>query len=131
MPVKAAGKEENTMKFKRPARRRTVVEDSVSSSEDEEIDDHDPDAHLKYSILGEAKRERYKRVFESIDVNGDGTLDINELESALEITPHKVHSDISIETTSPVVNLPDQVVLAPSGNGQQYSDDYILHYRDI
>jgi hypothetical protein len=50
---------------------------------------------------------------------------------ALEVTPHKVHSDISIETTSPVVNLPDQVVLAPSGNGQQYSDDYILHYRDI
>jgi len=50
---------------------------------------------------------------------------------ALEVQPHEVHNDTTIETKSPVVNLPDQVTLSPSGNGQQYSADYILHYRDI
>ena len=50
---------------------------------------------------------------------------------AIEVTPSSVESDSNIITKSPAVNVPDAVVLAASGNGQQYSDDVTLHYRDV
>ena len=70
---------------RRPSRRTKVVEVvSESSSEDETgQDDTDFEAHQKYSILGEAKRARYKQVFQNIDVNGDGSLSIDELKASL------------------------------------------------
>ena len=49
---------------------------------------------------------------------------------ALEVTP-KVHNDTMIESVSPEVNLPGSVVLATSGNGQNYADDITLHVRDV
>jgi len=35
-----------------------------------------------------------------------------------------------MSTTSPAVHVPDSVVLAPSGNGQNYGFDNTLHFRD-
>jgi len=49
---------------------------------------------------------------------------------ALEVTPNHVYNDTHIQTTSPEVNVPDAVVLAPSGNSQNYGYDWILHVRD-
>jgi len=36
-----------------------------------------------------------------------------------------------LTTVSPKVSIPDAVTLSPSGNGQNYAPDYILHYRDV
>jgi len=35
-----------------------------------------------------------------------------------------------LKTVSPRVSVPDSVVLAPSGNGQNYGADLTLHFRD-
>jgi len=39
-------------------------------------------------------------------------------------------SDGEIEVTSPVAQVPDAVVISVSLNGQQFSRDYTLHFRD-
>ena len=49
---------------------------------------------------------------------------------ALETTPEIVNGT-SVKTVSPRVSVPDSVVLAPSGNGQNYGADLTLHYRDV
>lgn len=49
---------------------------------------------------------------------------------ALEVTP-EITNTTMIHTVSPQVSVPDAVVLAPSGNGQNYGADLTLHYRDI
>lgn len=49
---------------------------------------------------------------------------------ALEVTP-EIFNDTHIRTISPQVSVPDAVVLAPAGNGQNYGADLTLHYRDI
>lgn len=49
---------------------------------------------------------------------------------ALETTPEIVNNTV-VKTVSPRVSVPDAVVLAPSGNGQNYGADLTLHYRDI
>lgn len=49
---------------------------------------------------------------------------------ALETTPEIVSGE-KVKTVSPRVSVPDAVVLAPSGNGQNYGADLTLHYRDI
>lgn len=49
---------------------------------------------------------------------------------ALEVTP-EILDDKKVNTISPRVSVPDAVVLAPSGNGQNYGADLTLHYRDI
>ena len=36
-----------------------------------------------------------------------------------------------IQTESPEVSVPDAVVLAASGNGQQYAKDWVYHHRDV
>ena len=48
---------------------------------------------------------------------------------ALETTPDIVNNTV-VKTVSPRVSVPDAVVLAPSGNGQNYGADLTLHYRD-
>ena len=50
---------------------------------------------------------------------------------AIETTPLQVHNNTCIKTNSPQVSVPDAVVLAASGNAQQYAKDYILHHRDV
>lgn len=74
--------------MRRPQRRRTrrarTVEESESSeSESDAPVEDDLNAHLRYSILGPEKRRRYKQLFQNIDVNGDGTLSVGELETSL------------------------------------------------
>jgi len=49
---------------------------------------------------------------------------------ALEVTPEIVNNTM-IKVISPRVSVPDAVVLAPSGNGQNYGADLTLHFRDI
>ena len=49
---------------------------------------------------------------------------------ALEVNP-SIKNGTMIETISPRVSVPDAVVLAPSGNGQNYGADLTLHFRDI
>lgn len=49
---------------------------------------------------------------------------------ALEVTPNIVNNTL-VQTVSPQVSVPDAVVLAPSGNGQNYGADRTLHFRDI
>lgn len=48
---------------------------------------------------------------------------------ALEVTPSSINATF-ITAVAPMVNLPGPVVLATSGNGQNYADDITLHYRD-
>lgn len=48
---------------------------------------------------------------------------------AIEVTP-KVLNSTAIEAKSPRVNLPGPVVLATSGNGQNYANDITMHFRD-
>ena len=50
---------------------------------------------------------------------------------ALEVTPDEVYNNTMIKTESPEVSVPDAVVLAASGNGQQYAKDWVYHHRDI
>ena len=50
--------------------------------------------------------------------------------SALEVTPQIVNNTM-VKTVSPRVSVPDAVILAPSGNGQNYGADITLHHRDI
>ena len=49
---------------------------------------------------------------------------------ALEVTPN-IFNDTSMQTISPKVNLPGAVKLATSGNGQNYANDIILHFRSV
>lgn len=48
---------------------------------------------------------------------------------ALEVTP-KRFNDTHLQTISPRVSAPGAVVLAASGNAQNYAKDYIYHFRD-
>ena len=63
--------------------RRTPEPSSESSEDETEESACDMDAHLKYSILSEEKRGHYKQVFRDIDINGDGSLSIEELQVTL------------------------------------------------
>ena len=48
---------------------------------------------------------------------------------ALEVIP-SVLNGTALSSVSPQVNVPDAVVIVPSGNGQNYGADLTLHYRD-
>ena len=47
----------------------------------------------------------------------------------IEVNP-KLLNSTTLSTLSPRVNLPGSVVLATSGNGQNYANDITMHYRD-
>jgi hypothetical protein len=68
----------------RRRRRPRRHEGDHASSDGSEAEGYDPNAHKKYSIFGQEKQDRYKKVFEDIDVNNDGSLSIQELERSLE-----------------------------------------------
>lgn len=84
IPISEAGAGGSERRIQRRSPRRKIIEivDDSSESSSEDIANN-LDAHKKYSILGEEKRARYKQVFQDIDINGDGSLSITELEASL------------------------------------------------
>ena len=47
----------------------------------------------------------------------------------IDVIP-KMLDDSHMEVISPRVSVPDDVVLSPSGNAQNYAKDWTLHFRD-
>jgi hypothetical protein len=46
------------------------------------------------------------------------------------VTPYS-YSDSQVSADSPSVLVPGQIVMAVSGNNQQFSSDKTIHFRDV